>query len=769
MWKPGRDGPQEVLTWSPRVSERLVVIGDDGKTAGRWYTVRVGADEMSVAHADFASGDAWERFPDAVGTGVKTTRDALFNAIQAEAAKLERASVVTHTGWHVSPDGDVAYVRADGRTDPTDAPVRIVGMPSRLAEAARPPLGVASDDEIRHALVTIRERGAPLVRGLGMGARSLGYTIRRVGAGWLLIGDPASGKTGTVAIGRGLTISTPTWPPVLSATFADTITQIERHVAREADMLAALDDAALTGDSTDAEIKVVVLAIDRVFRAAYNGGPMRERAAKGPSGGLIDAPSNPVRGGVAGTLQQVPPTMQSSLYRRVALVSMEPGQVDVGWLREHGGELDVPFRTLGDRIIERLRAPDAAELLEALDGEACHLLGEHLGKGAPSGELAELPRLHAFDLAGVLLASDAAGLDRGELVPQVLERIREDLVAQTRRAGNRKAATEDLAAAVGEIVRHALHSRRAHVRTREGTLILCVPGQTDTAHGYRERLERDGVKEYEAAGPALYWLEAHAAIGGADGLAVRSRELHMLLSASRDPRVRGIPADHEALAVELGATGALVPSTQKRKGSPMIRVEGFPARRLIVLRPELIFDLPEPEGDGATDSESPGGGATGATAATSQVNATLAAEPPISPAQPLSSTVAAVAPVAPPKSPLTLPGEPAGPVPRWRCGKCGYEVDSSSDMDGLRHPGGRGGQPLCGGRFRPDAGSGGSGPMSQPEPPSETPAEPLTSESPTLAQVAQVAQVPESSPIEAGPLSGALLAYWDAEEASPDA
>src|SRR6266540_4800874 len=195
VWRASKHGPLQVLAWSPRVTERLVVTGDGGKPAGRYYALQVGEDALTIAHADLVRGEAWEWFPDATGTGATATRQALVSIVEAEAAKCPRTRVVDRTGWHVCPDGGRVYVHADGRTTPPGADLRIVGMPEQLAQAALPPARAASDAEIRAALGAARAAGVPLLLSVGAAARSLGHSLRPALVSVCFVGEPGAGKT----------------------------------------------------------------------------------------------------------------------------------------------------------------------------------------------------------------------------------------------------------------------------------------------------------------------------------------------------------------------------------------------------------------------------------------------------------------------------------------------------------------------------------------------------------------------------------------------
>jgi hypothetical protein len=583
VWRLGKADapPRRVLPWCPAVLERLAVVGDDGQATGRYYTVRAGTDEQVVSHRDLVSGEAWERFPDAIGTGSRSTREALLNIITAEAAKLTRTKVVGRTGWHSLSDGRRAYVYPDGRTYPPGEPVRIVGVAERTAAAARPLAVAASDRDVRAALEQLAAIGAPSLLAVGAAARSLGYSLRPAPTSLVLVGEPGSGKSGCAALARMLVFDA-SWPPAVTASFADTVTRIEAHVNREADVPVLIEDLALAADASELETREANAKLERILRAAGNQTEMRGRMTRD----LFDKPGNYVRSLPLVTAQQLPRTMQVSLYRRCIVVHLEPGEVDTRWLREHAGELWPPLRAVGDRIVARLARDDAAELLRDLDAEAAHRFGRQLDQTMPArSDVAHgIALLAAHPLAGLLLAADVAGIDRDVLAGPAVDRGADALGQQLGRMEDRRAVSDSLAEAVGDVVRAAMFARRAHVRDADDDPAPAVPGQTPQAQGLRAPRSSsfDGdAASWEGEGAAFYWLPDHGALG------VRSAELHTLLGQSRDRRAQGYTV--RSLPPALLRAGALVPSAQQdRAGSWLVRIGDAP-RRLLLLRAEAVY------------------------------------------------------------------------------------------------------------------------------------------------------------------------------------
>jgi hypothetical protein len=650
VWRLGKadEPPRRVLPWCPVVLERLAVVGDDGQATGRYYTVRAGADEQVVSHRDLVSGEAWERFPDAIGTGSRSAREALLNIITAEAAKLTRTKVVGRTGWHVLSDGRRAYVYPDGRTYPPGEPVRIVGVAERTAAAARPLAVAASDRDVRVALEQLAAIGAPSLLAVGAAARSLGYSLRPAPTSLVLVGEPGSGKSGCAALARMLVFDA-SWPPAVTASFADTVTRIEAHVNREADVPVLIEDLALAADASELETREANAKLERILRAAGNQTEMRGRMTRD----LFDKPGNYVRSLPLVTAQQLPRTMQVSLYRRCIVVHLESGEVDTRWLREHAGELWPPLRAVGDRIVARLARDDAAELLRDLDAEAAHRFGRQLDRTMPArSDVAHgIALLAAHPLAGLLLAADVAGMDRDTLAGSAVDRAADALGQQLGRMEDRRAVSDSLAEAVGDVVRAAMFARRAHIRDAHDDPAPAVPGQTPQAQGLRAPRSSsfDGdAASWEGEGAAFYWLPDHGALG------VRSAELHTLLGQSRDRRAQGYTV--RSLPPALLRAGALVPSAQQdRAGSWLVRIGDAP-RRLLLLRAEAVY----PDDDRTPPAQR---SVTTVTTVTAQVDG-LPAEPTPGGGEPASNALtSAVTDV----TVVTVPGEGGSPTEfEWR-------------------------------------------------------------------------------------------------------
>ncbi|WP_052709760.1 hypothetical protein [Streptomyces sp. NRRL S-495] len=388
IWKRQR-GPKgstvwrKSLYWCPKVTVRLVVLGEDGKVRDRYYEVTIGEDTITVALSDLRAVDGWNTFADASGTGTKAMREVLVNIVEQQGLDLPRTLVVKRTGWHDIPGYGRTYVHADGRTVPDGRPVHVDGARERIRKAATPLARTATTQECRQAVEQIAVHGWAGLFGLGAGARSLGFSPRPVHAGLAFFGERNSGKTSVGALLRGLmfTKRPEAFPPEPTRAFHHTKTSIEIAVAFEADSPLLIEDMALTLDSSPAEVREATDKLEMLFRSVGNDEEMRGRSTRK----LGHQEANYVRGIPVATAQMMPPTMQASLYRRAVCIQMseEGGQCDWRWYRDTGGELlQVPLRTIGELIVDHLYAQgdEAAEYLEDLDAKALMILKPYVNR-----------------------------------------------------------------------------------------------------------------------------------------------------------------------------------------------------------------------------------------------------------------------------------------------------------------------------------------------------------------------------------------------------
>lgn len=604
--KRGKHGAEDgtgytpVLDWLPEVTERLVVTGPDGTVASVHYRVRVGADERTVSAEDLRTGQVWDTYADAVGTGTRMVRDVLGNVVRYLGTMCERITATPVTGWH-RVNGERVYLRPDGRTVPEGRPLRLVGMRAVTAAAAAPHPDAAPAEALAPALGEMAGHGwAPLL-GLGIGARALGHSIRDVSTSVIAVGPPNSGKTSLAGAARSLVL-TPAgeraWPPVATSSFSDTITDIECRIDAEADMAPLLEDLALTRDSSRREVAKGDQVLEGIVRPLWNGTQVRGRRGKG-----LDAQAERyVRAPLVVTAQSLPPTMQTSLYRRTVLVYMGHGDTDTAWWRDNGARMSGAQRAIGDRILERLAAPDAAEVLRAADEAGTRALSAALDTAAPdwrddvNGLDGVAERAGAL-LGGLVLVAEAAGAEAGPLLDAVAPRLAASLAQQAEAMADRAEASDDVGASIGDVLRMAMASGRAHVRDA-GDRPARVPGRAAAEVGIAEAPGADPV----GRGLPVYWLPDRGAVGAT------SSALHTILSASGDVRVQGYTV--RSLPGALLRAGAALPSQQASQGpraaTTRVPIRGAGSPPMVLLRQELVWpDLASGEGGGAEAPAAP--------------------------------------------------------------------------------------------------------------------------------------------------------------------
>ncbi|MFF4741259.1 telomere-associated protein Tap [Streptomyces sp. NPDC001262] len=612
MWKmTGRGENREwepVLGWAPVTNERLVKLNDDGTIGAKHFTITVGSDTNTVPVADLRTGEAWDRYPEAIGTASKPVKEALFNCVETQGQHLPRTPVVTHTGWYDLPEIGRTYIYADGRTYPEGRAIRVLDVPDKIRQAAAPLDRTADDDECRQAVVDIACHGWAGLFGLAVGARSLGWSLYPLAASWAIVGGPNSGKTQAGNIGRSL-MFTPRpkpWPPVVTKGMSSTPTDIECAVDLEGDTPLLLDDVALTRASTAMEVRDVTSKLELVLRGAGNMTEMRGRRNRD----LSARPGKRARAVPVIAAQMLPPSMQESLYRRTVItyVSPEGGEVDWRWYRDEGGAaLAVPLRTIGDRIIAHLHGlEDPAAYLVDLEEKVLKQFAPYVEAVLPeaSGSMDGVVKAAAGMLSGLGLVATVADVEMDALISVVAGPLASSLAKQAAKMSDQSEQQDDLGTAVVELIRQALATGRAHVRDDKGVIGPAIPGEVEQVQGVTKA--KDGSDTWEGRGPAFYWLPDKGDKGPAFG--VRTAELHTLLKASSDPRVQGI--GQRTLPDQLLQAGLTIRNERQkgRKGVHQIRV-GSDNPRLLLIRAERVWDLGTPgDTDGGDDGRGPDDG-----------------------------------------------------------------------------------------------------------------------------------------------------------------
>ncbi|MGW4729312.1 hypothetical protein ACWEQC_09030 [Streptomyces shenzhenensis] len=588
VWKANRGkeaGWDVVLDWAPYVSERLVLIGEDGKSAGRYYTITIGADTLTKSLSDLRTADGWNDFSDDSGAASRAIREVLINIITDQGKRLPRTPVVAHTGWHRLPAG-LTYVYADGRSYPRTGSVRVIGAPEPLRQAAAPLERTATDEECRRAVDDIATHGWASLMTLAVGARSLAYSLRPVSAAFVLDASPNSGKTSAANTARSLLLTSRphAWPPVPTKGMSSTATDIECALDFEGDMPTLLDDIPLTRASSAAQMRDMEKKLELVIRAAGNATEIKGRRNRD----LTARPANRIRSIPVIAAQMLPPTMQESLYRRsvVIYLSRDGGEVDWRWYKSGGGQgLTVPLRTLGDRIIAHLHAqPDADSYLAELEKQAHEQLSPHVDAVLPEpGDTMDgVITAAAAMVSGLGLVAAVTGTSMSDLVEVVAAPLAASLARQAACMDAQSTAQDGVATAVGEVLRRAFSRGRLHIRDEKGVVRPAVSGQVEQDQGLVRKRDGSG---WEGKGPAAYWLPQRG-----PALGITTKNLNMLLKASGDSRVNCY-VDRSLPDALLQADAILRNNSQKdRIASHRVRV-GTENLRLLLLKPDLIWDF----------------------------------------------------------------------------------------------------------------------------------------------------------------------------------
>lgn len=584
-----------VLPRVPIVTENYVELGDSGAVVRQYFSLAAGRDVAPVVKmADLRTGEAWEKLPDLVGLGSRTMRDLMVSIVSDQAERVTRMYAVKRTGIHTI-NGRRVYVYPDGRTYPDGPRVRVIDAKAELIQAVAPLGEVATDEQIRQALTDIAGHGWQPLLSLGLAARTFGYSIRSVPGGAAFRGEQGSGKTLSAGIGRQL-ILTCGYPPLATAAFAQTITDLECNVAVEADMPVLIDDLALTAESSQLEINEGKTRVEMLFRAAGNNRAMRGRRRKD----LTAAEENRLGSVPLITAQLLPKTMQASLYRRAILPEVIMGDVDTAWYlakeTRAWDTLNPALRTLGDRIIARLidSGEEAGPWLDRLAVDAQAQFGPVLDLVLPviAPQVETVIVLAVATLVGLLMIADVCGMDRTTLLGPVLGPLAQTVAAQSAVIADKQETSDNLAVAVSDMVRAALLSKRAHVRDHSGVICPCVPGQTEQAQGVTKvpgSGEFGKSVEWNGSGAAFYYDPA------IDVLKVRGTELHSLTVSSTDQRVKGYSG--QTLPAELLRAGASRAGTQKdRPATNRERVPGDGSlANMVHLRGSVIWQTGEDE------------------------------------------------------------------------------------------------------------------------------------------------------------------------------
>jgi hypothetical protein len=587
----------EVLPWVPGVARVLESGNDVGDTTARYFEVTAGGRAVIASADELNTAEPWQLLP-VPGTGAKRVREVLVNVVQAQAADVEPEPALSRTGWH-ERGGRRVYVFADGRTSEGGERVRLIGPSRAMAQlaAAAAPVEPAPSADVAAALATIAGRGRGVaLAGLGIGVRSLGQSLHKVLGGYVFAGNPNAGKTNAGWTARTLLIARPgranAWPPLPSATFADTAAYVEGVFDTEADMPALFDDAAVYAGSTRAAENAVAELLEKTYRPLANDAPIKGRSSQT----MLPRPSHYVRSPVISTVQDAP--MQNSLRRRVLILPVEHGDVDVNWYRgpvEHPGTnaaaLVRPLRTLGEHVVIPYLAQlaDAPGYLAAKDGEALAALTGRLDAELPGWQsssegLAGVAELAACALAGLLIVADALPELRAEVIAEPAVSYLVRAVAAQAGLMADAATVEAPGPALADVIRAALLNGRAHVCDEHGVPSPQLDGLSAQEHGLERipgKFTTAGDPEYRGRGVPLYHLPE------LDGLGVSSANLHKLVTDAADPRLRSRGV--LALPGQLADAGVIVPNDKSGPSTTHQHWVNGGKVRLVVIRAEVVY------------------------------------------------------------------------------------------------------------------------------------------------------------------------------------
>ncbi|MFD7416870.1 hypothetical protein [Kitasatospora purpeofusca] len=592
--------PKRLLSWAPEVEEHLVRLDEDGSCVERRYVIRVGDVRQTITADDLVTGRVWrELIPGAKGTGRSRVRDALENVVTEQAVDLPSTWMLKRTGWYDLPDGQWVYVRANGLDRP-GAQVRTPGMPEPLVRAARPLEKPANRPALKRMIRDVASHGWGPGLGLATGVRALAWSLVPVYGSLIPVGQPNSGKSMTFWTAGCVTLPAG-WPPLVDASFSDTITGMEKKIGFGGDRVIGIEDMPLTAVSDSSEVREAIQKADRITRAAFNGTVIRDRADR--RGDLVPDAVR-VRGILILTAQQLPTGVQASMLRRVVLAEFVKGDNDFKWYARNGAKLEASFRTVGDQVIahmEKLGKVEAEKWVERCDKAATE-------KFLPVAETAIGPGPDGMDgvlkaacqmIAGLQMIADVCDLDVDPVWDSVMPKFAASLATQARTMADRQTADTGLDEALGIILRKSFQERRAHMRCpAKAAPLPMVPGQTPQAQGLREDNYQGQTTGVGGEGASVYYIEALGALG------ITGTDLHTLVTAARDPRLMGYQV--KSLPSHLLKHGAVLQSTQKgQTATTKVRIGGANGKLmpLVLIPVDTVFTLPEDE-----DEEPPGPG-----------------------------------------------------------------------------------------------------------------------------------------------------------------
>lgn len=585
--------PTRFLSWCPKVTQHLIRLDDHGSCVERRYEIELDGITKTITSDDLTTGSAWrELLPGAKGFGRGKVRDALENVVTEQAVDLPMTWMLKRTGWFDLPDGQWVYVRACDEAS-AGTPVRTVNIKADVVKASRPLSKKATRPEQKRALRALAERGWGPPLGLATGIRALGWSLVPVPCALVPVGKPNTGKTLTSWVAMSVTL-TSGWPPVVDASFNDTITSIEKKIGQAKDRVYSIEDLPLTALSASKEVRDAIQKLDSTTRAQFNRTPIRDRADR--KGDLVPDAVH-VEGIIVATAQRLPAGLQESALRRLVMAEFTMGDNDWKWYKKHGHTLEAAFRTMGDQVVETMQkaGKDKAEAwVRECDRKAADRFGpvaeSAVGADAPDGMTGVIDSACQM-LAGLYMVAEACDLDVEPLIELVMPKLAESLKTQADTMGDRQVADTGLSEALGVVLRRSLQDRRAHVRCpKDNVPRALVPAQTPQAQGLREDMFQGQSNGFGGEGAAVYYLEEMGVLG------VTATELHMLVTAANEPRLTGHQV--KSLPSFLLKEGAVLRSQQKgQTATTKMRIgpggKKAPLMPLVLIPVSTVFTMPE--------------------------------------------------------------------------------------------------------------------------------------------------------------------------------
>lgn len=601
---------EPVLDWCPVVLERQDEVAfETGQLTvlSSRYIVRVGDVTHTVDMAELHDGTVWQSYPAAGGAASRVMRDVLANIVRSQGARgVPIAELVPRSGWHTTRDGQRGYLFPNGAVYPERTPLRLITRPSEATMnycQTPAPDDVTKAAELFKALsVELIEHAGPSLIGIPAGARALATSLRDPRTSILLDGKMGTGKSlaewlpSCYVLGWG-------WPLLATASFRDTPGAVETKMGALADMVLTVDDCPNGASATNAKDALANEHLESVMRSAETKSPIRDRQDRSDPRRI--RPGNSIRGLPMISVEHRPRSMRGSLMRRCIIVEYSDTQrADTRWFKTHGERTGQILRAVGQKIIAYIHSVDQDELASWLASRVASHREElsarvHLKSPEWDPSLDSIIDSAAEISAGYDLICAALSVDLPALKKATIERLTDACLHTSYLATDEHHGSDDLKAAMAEVLVKSLLSKRAYVADYEGKPSPALPGLSPGEQGL-EGKSFNGDWQTHATVPLYY----SATQFGPAALAVNSASLHELVKNSGDLRLAGISG--ASLPRRLVEAGAAVPpqdhsgsvGTWRKRGVGGLKTKG----RWVVLRAGLL----DPQEDEPEDEAHPG-------------------------------------------------------------------------------------------------------------------------------------------------------------------